>query len=272
MSGQRRRERDHQNAAQEVSDCTRPHKFGANAKFPKSIFARAIRRHLAERRLEVVFRKPFNAAKRMNGGDWPLHGETMIGIKRLENIRDSVRTVIEESIPGDCVETGVWRGGGSIMMKAALKAYGDERRNIWCADSFEGLPAPDNRYSQDDGADWHTYPELSVSLEQVQANFRKYDLLDDRIHFLKGWFKDTLPTAPIDQIAILRLDGDMYASTMDALNPLYDRVSSGGFIIVDDYGLIQDACKEAINDFRAARSITDQIIDIDGFGAYWRKS
>jgi len=78
-------------------------------------------------------------------------------------------------------------------------------------------------------------PVLAVPLEEVQALFRRYDLLDAQVRFLKGWFKDTLAGAPIERLALLRLDGDLYESTMDALVPLYDKVSPGGFVIVDDY-------------------------------------
>ncbi|MCX7153222.1 MAG: class I SAM-dependent methyltransferase, partial [Proteobacteria bacterium] len=104
---------------------------------------------------------------------------------------------------------------------------------------------------------------------QVQANFAKYDLHDDQVRFLKGWFKDTLPAAPIAQLAVLRLDGDMYESTMDALNALYHKVSPGGFVIIDDY--ILPKCRAAIGDFRRAKGISETIIDIDGAGVYWRK-
>jgi hypothetical protein len=207
----------------------------------------------------------------MLGRDWPKNADTMIGIKRLENIRECVKTVIEEDVPGDLVETGVWRGGASIFMRAALDAFGDSTRKIWCADSFEGLPAPDlDRYPQDAGVTWHTHSVLAVSLEQVKANFAKYGLLDSRVIFLKGWFKDTLPAAPIERISILRLDGDMYASTMDALNALYTKVSPGGFVIVDDYGIPEDGCRKAITDFRSAHEIYFPIQDIDGWGVFWR--
>ena len=105
----------------------------------------------------------------------------------------------------------------------------------------------------------------------MKANFAKYGLLDDRVVFLKGWFKDTLRAAPIERLAVLRLDGDMYESTMDALTALYDKVSAGGFVIIDDYGCIE-ACRRAVHDFRDARGIADKIVDIDGWGVYWRKS
>jgi len=82
-------------------------------------------------------------------------------------------------------------------------------------------------------------------------NFRKYDLLDRQVRFLKGWFSETLPGCPIERLAVLRLDGDMYESTMDALKHFYPKLSAGGYLIVDDYGAAP-ACKTAIHEFRGA--------------------
>ena len=196
----------------------------------------------------------------------------MIGRARLRNLRDLVATAISEGVPGDLIETGVWRGGACILMRAALEAFGDLGRRVFVADSSEGLPAPDAQaYPADLGDKHHTIEELSISLDEVKANFAKYGLLDNRVVFLKGWFKDTLRAAPIERLAVLRLDGDMYESTTDALTALYDKVSPGGFVIVDDYGCIE-ACRRAVHDFRDARGIVDPIVDIDGWGVYWRKS
>jgi len=156
-------------------------------------------------------------------------------------------------------------------MRAILRAYGDETRTVWVADSFEGLPKPDGRYSQDQHDPFHKYKDvLAISLEEVKSNFERYDLLDDRVRFLRGWFKDTLPNAPIEKLAVLRMDGDMYASTMDALNNLYSRLSLGGYAIVDDYGAV-DACKQAVEDFRARYAITEPIQQIDSCGVFWKK-
>jgi O-methyltransferase len=254
-------------------DDFRPARFGNGSNPIRKLIGKAVLADIDKKGFEIVKRIPFDREKRMNGRDIPNHADTMIGMKRLQNVRDAVRIVIEEGIPGDIVETGVWRGGASIMMRATLEAYCDQARTIWCCDSFEGLPPPEmDRYPQDAGMDWHTNPALGVSMEQVKANFARYGFQDERVQFLKGWFKDTLPAAPFSKIAILRLDGDLYASTMDALNPCYDKVVPGGFIIVDDYGIPQDVCRRAVEDFRASRGITDPIIDIDGWGKYWRKS
>jgi O-methyltransferase len=213
----------------------------------------------------------FNAALRAKGRDWPAKAHTMIGFERLRNVRELMSHVISDKIPGDFVETGVWRGGACIYMRAVLKVFGIADRTIWVADSFAGLPKPDvERYpAQDQGDLHHTFKELAVSLETVQENFSKYGLLDGQVKFLKGWFKDTLPGAPIDRIAVLRLDGDMYSSTMDALQALGHKVSPGGFVIVDDFGAVA-GCRQAIADYRRDRRIDAPIHDIDGIGAFWR--
>jgi O-methyltransferase len=214
----------------------------------------------------------FDPAQRAVGLDWPAEADTMIGLKRLDNLQDCIETVVREGVPGDLIETGVWRGGACIFMRAALNAFGDAERKVWVADSFAGLPAPDGRYQQDEGdTHWKMSHVLAITLDDVKANFSRYGLLDDRVRFLKGWFKDTLPTAPIERLAVLRLDGDMYSSTMDALISLYPKLSPGGFVIVDDYNAVE-ACRKAIAYFRALNGIEDPILPIDWTGAYWRKT
>jgi O-methyltransferase len=169
------------------------------------------------------------------------------------------------------LEAGVWRGGACIMMRGVLAAYGITDRTVWVADSFEGLPSPDPiNYPADTGDRHSTHGALRVSLEDVQTNFHNYGLLDGQVKFLKGWFKDTLAAAPIERLAVLRLDGDMYSSTIQTLEALYDKLSPGGYLIVDDY--ILDGCRQAIEDFRARTGIRDEINDIDGAAVFWRKS
>lgn len=230
---------------------------------------------LRARGIEPFERVPLDRNVRELGRDWPVpvEAETMIGLRRLDNIQECVTTVIRENVPGDLVETGVWRGGASIFMRAVLAAYGDTTRKVWCADSFQGLPAPNvAKYPADKIAQWHEIRELAVSLDEVKKNFARYGMLDAQVEFLEGWFKNTLPNAPIARCAVIRLDGDMYESTMDALNSLYGKLSPGGFLIIDDYGIPQDTCRRAIHDFRQAHGIREPIVDIDGLGAYWRRA
>lgn len=213
----------------------------------------------------------FDENKRVLGLDWSPMAHTMIGLKRLDNLQYCVEQVIKNNIPGDLIETGVWRGGATIFMRAILKVYGVTDRKVWVADSFEGLPkADEEKYPQDRGDKHHTYKELAVSLKQVKQNFEKYGLLDEQVSFLKGWFKDTLPTTRIEKLAIVRLDGDMYESTVVALKNLYHKLSVGGFLIVDDYGAVK-GCKAAVHDFRKERAIKEEIIQIDWGGIYWQK-
>ena len=222
--------------------------------------------------IRVVRPKPFDPEQRTEGRDWPPTADTMVGLKRLDNLQACVESVLRDRVPGDLIETGVWRGGSCILMRAILKAHGDTARTVWVADSFAGLPPPNAaEYPLDKGIDLHLYPFLAVSEQQVRANFQKYGLLDARVKFLKGWFKDTLPTAPIERLAVMRLDGDLYESTTDALVNLYPKLSVGGYVIVDDYGAV-DACAQAVTDFREQHGITDEIRKVDWTGAYWRRS
>ena len=197
---------------------------------------------------------------------------TMVGVKALDNVQLCVEEVLTRGVPGDFIEAGVWRGGVTIFMRAILAAYGVTDRRVWVADSFEGLPPPDaDQYPRDKGLTFHLVPEIAVSVEQVKAHFDRYGLLDDQVRFLKGWFRDTLPTAPIESLAVLRLDGDMYESTMDSLVHLYPKLSIGGYLIVDDYAKILQ-CREAVHDFRAAHGITEKILPVDWGVAYWRRT
>lgn len=236
----------------------------------KQIVARPMLNFLQARNLFIVKRLPYPKERMFDGRAAPEHAETMIGWARLNNIQECALAAIREKVPGDFVETGVWRGGASIFMKGVLRAMGDTERNLWVADSFEGLPAPDAKYPADVKSRLHLMPYLAVSVEQVRANFERYGLLDDRVKFLKGWFKDTLPVAPIQKISVLRLDGDLYESTMDSLTNLYAKVSPGGFIIVDDYGAIE-GCRRAIHDFRESNNISEPLLKADWSCVYWRK-
>lgn len=213
----------------------------------------------------------YDATLREYGWDWPSVAFTMVGTKRLANVRLVLESVIGEGVPGDFVETGVWRGGACIMARAVLFAYGVTDRRVIACDSFEGLPPPDvAQFPADDGSTFHNYRDLSVSMEQVRANFAKFDLLDDQVLFLKGWFRDTMAKVPSEEIAVLRLDGDMYESTIDPLRHLYHRIPAGGWVIVDDYHVVP-AAKAALHDFLDERSETPTLREIDGVGVFFRK-
>lgn len=230
-----------------------------------------LRRLLAARGYEIVRPARVDPTARVEGRDWPLEAETMIGLHRLDNLQECVTNVLRDGVPGDLVEAGVWRGGATILMRAVLKVHESQDRRVWVADSFKGLPRPDpRRYPKDAGDQHWTQRLLAVSIDEVRANFDRYGLLDEQVRFLPGWFSDTLVNAPIDRLAVLRIDADMYQSTMEALRYLYPKVSAGGYIIIDDYGAVA-GCKAAVDDFRAAQRITDELVRIDWGGVFWRR-
>ena len=211
----------------------------------------------------------YDPARRAIGRDWPATACTMIGTARMRNLRHLLERALAEGVPGDFIETGVWRGGACIYARGIMAAHGDDTRRVFVADSFRGLPAPDAEAFPADAGDQHsTYEQLAISRDQVAENFRRYGLLDKRVVFLEGWFKDTLPVAPIERLAVLRLDGDMYESTIQALDALYDKVSPGGYVIVDDH--ILPPCARAIEDFRASRGITAPLEPVDGAAVWWQ--
>jgi hypothetical protein len=212
----------------------------------------------------------FSPDYRDEGLDWPSTALTMVGRRRLHNFRELIERAIDQGVPGDVLEAGVWRGGASILARAVLAAHGVTDRRIIVADSFEGLPPPSDEFPADADATFHTHADLAVSLAEVRANFDRFGLLDDQVVFLKGWFRDTMPQVDADALAVLRLDGDMYESTIVPLAHLYDRLSPGGWVIVDDYRLITP-CQEAVRDFFGGRGVEPELHDIDRVGVYFRK-
>src|SRR3954469_7670521 len=234
---------------------------------------------------------PSAPAKRGPAKDWPSQAHTMIGTRRLDNVQELVTAAIAAGTPGDLIETGTWRGGSVIFMRGLLKALGVTDRVVWAADSFDGLPV-----GEEQGATERSYtspalrppPGLAIgefppsvrtliesvsegtSLPEVRDRFARYGLLDEQVRFLPGWFRDTLPAAPIERLALLRLDGDLYDSTFDALAALYSRLSPGGYTIVDDYGQFEE-CREAVHDYLDGAGEKVDIQRVDDDAVYWQK-
>lgn len=207
---------------------------------------------------------------RSKGWDRPSRALSMIGAKRMENLRQECERALRENVPGDFLEAGVWRGGACIMMRAVLKAYGERSRRVFAADTFAGPPLPARGSSADQAADFHGNAYFAVPLEEVTGAFARYGLLDEQVVFLPGLFSETLAKAPVTKLAVLRLDGDLYESTMDVLKVLYEKVSPGGSIIMDDYFLFESQ-REAVDQFRHHVGIREEIVRVDDFGGYWIK-
>jgi hypothetical protein len=231
---------------------------------------------------------PFSLSRRMEGKDWPSQAHTMIGIRRLDNIQTLVEEILEAEVPGDLIEAGVWRGGSTIFMRGILKAYGITNRKVWVADSFAGFPSteeqglsprsltsPGLNFLREPSLRGHAQARLDLLLqgikyEEVRERFDRYGLLDDQVQFLCGWFRDTLPSASIERLALMRLDGDLYDSTYDALEALYPRLSIGGYAIVDDYGTFTE-CRRAVREYLRRIDAEADIKPIDDEAVFWQK-
>jgi len=209
----------------------------------------------------------------LNGQYWPSKAVSMIGIKRLDNIRELLEDVIDKGVPGDFLEAGVWRGGALVYARGVLDCYGCRNRKVIGCDSFQGLPPPDtSKYPLDEGDTLHTVTYLAVSQEEVKNNLVRFGLYDpETVKFVPGFFSESLRgPLPFTQLAVLRLDGDMYSSTIETLDALYDKVSPGGYVIIDDYAL--PGCHHATNDFLAKRNIKTPLEVIDWSGRYFKKA
>ena len=237
---------------------------------PKSWFLHRFNRAAARFNLEAVRLTPSRPEDYLESGHEARNrvedAETMLGTRQLDQMQRCVADVLARNIPGDLIEAGVWRGGMTIFMRAVLKAYQITDRKVWVADSFAGLPTIDR---QADTFDWQR-GDMAVSLETVKNNFARYGLLDEQVVFLKGFFSETLPGAPIRQLSILRVDADLYESTMDVLGNLYSALSPGGYAIFDDYQNLPD-CRRAIDEFRGTHGITEEIYRIDERAISWQK-
>jgi hypothetical protein len=206
-------------------------------------------------------------AIRAVGMDWPLDGLTMVGLARLNDLQRCVESVVADGVPGNLIETGVWRGGASILMRATLNSLGDERE-VWLADSFSGfaeVDKPDLSENADD--QWMDY--IAVSADTVRENLRRLGC-ERGVRFVEGYFADTLPALGSRPWALIRLDADSYDATKLALETLYPDLSEGGYVVVDDYGAI-DGCRDAVEEFRAANGLREPLERIDWTGVRWRR-
>lgn len=186
---------------------------------------------------------------------------TLIGPTLLDELQELIEQAVKDDVPGDFVETGVWRGGACIWAAAVLESLGSDKR-VYACDSYEGLPPA--RHPKET-IDFSECVSLAVSLEEVEDNVNSFGL-QDRIVYVKGWFKDTMPTLNIP-VSVLRLDGDMYESTMDVLKYMYDRVSPGGYVVIDDYQL--PPCKQAVDEFRSHKKLRGSLRT--RAGVWWQK-
>jgi O-methyltransferase len=207
---------------------------------------------------------------RVGGLDWPFSGLTMVGLLRLDDLQACIESAVADGVEGDVIEAGTWRGGAAILARATLDSLGADERTVWVADSFQGLPAPDpGAFPEDELLDLSQVGFLAVPLEEVRRYFARFGC-ERGVEFVEGYFKETLPALRGHRWSVVRLDGDTYEATRVGLDSLYPGLSQGGYLIIDDYGLIPE-CHAAVHDFRSEHDITEPIEKIDFNGIRWRK-
>lgn len=208
---------------------------------------------------------------------WPY---TFIGYTNLCQVYDVIGELERGNIKGSIVEMGCWKGGCGAFMALSVKKHGGQR-DVWLFDSFEGLPG----FTKEDAAKAKIKDVSIVEKKDIlksSPGVFKAEINDAqeianklkvKVNVIKGWFQNTLPQAKKDigKIALLRLDADLYESTKYCLEELYDSVSEGGIIIVDDYGSWK-GCNKALHEFLAEKNINNCLLYYPyGGNAYFRK-
>lgn len=212
---------------------------------------------------------------RAEAGDWPAHGLTMIGLRRLDDLQRCVERIVGDGIGGDLIEAGCWRGGASILMRATLDALGAEGRTVWAADSFQGFShdarGRDRAEGEPDTVEPYlaAFDFLAAPLEEVRASFARLGC-ERGTKFLPGFFENTLPGLTAQRWSLVRLDADTYDPTLLALRCLYPALSTGGYLIVDDYGDVTE-CRAAVDRFRDEHGIREPLEWIDSSCIRWRR-
>ncbi|MFF6910280.1 TylF/MycF/NovP-related O-methyltransferase [Streptomyces sp. NPDC012389] len=182
---------------------------------------------------------------------------SMTSPERLNAFILATRYIARHDIPGDIVECGVWRGGSMQACARTLLSVGETERELYLFDTYEGMTPPTAEDLRRDGrpaqelldAQGKDRPIWAVaSLEDVQAGFENVPYPKERVHYVRGRVEDTVPEQAPEQIAILRLDTDWYASTKHELEHLYSRLVSGGVLLIDDYGYWQGS-RQAVDEF-----------------------
>ncbi|MFE1477905.1 TylF/MycF/NovP-related O-methyltransferase [Streptomyces cyaneofuscatus] len=182
---------------------------------------------------------------------------SMTSPERLNAFILATRYIARHNVPGDIVECGVWRGGSMQACARTLLSVGEDERELYLFDTYEGMTPPTAEDLRRDGrpaqelldAQGKDRPIWAVaSLEDVQAGFGHVPYPKERVHYVQGRVEDTVPAQAPEQIAILRLDTDWYASTKHELEHLYSRLVSGGVLLIDDYGYWQGS-RQAVDEF-----------------------
>ena len=218
---------------------------------PARYMATVLRQRQEERRTGQLPSEDANAG-------WSADGFAYAGLGRfrLTHIEACLEQIREEGVEGDFVDSGTGRGGAAIFMCGFLEVHEMADRRVWVADRFESRGPMANF-------------EFAHNFNSVRDGFARFGLLEDRVVFLQGPPSQTLAEAAVDGIALLRVASEDPEEVGGILGTLYDRVTPGGFVVVDGYGA--PACEAAVEEFRSARGVAEPLERVDWSAAAWRK-
>jgi O-methyltransferase len=182
---------------------------------------------------------------------------TMTSQERIYTLCEAVKYIVNNNISGDIVECGVWKGGSMMAVADTLLNLNDRSRNLYLFDTFDGMTEPSDKDVDYKGIAaskffWNFRQKnqkwCAASLEEAQSFVYSIKYDKNKIHFIQGKVEDTIPEQAPSKIALLRLDTDWYESTRHELIHLFPRLSTGGVIIIDDYGYWQGA-RRAVDEY-----------------------
>lgn len=194
------------------------------------------------------------------------HTHSMTGPERLYAMHEAVRYVHARDIPGAIVECGVWRGGSAMMAALTLLQLRDTSRKLWLYDTFRGMPRPGARDVDINGSaaqDRWVENWCAASVGEVKRNLVSTGYPVQQVVYVDGMVEETIPESSPEEIALLRLDTDFYESTKHELEHLYSKLTSGGVLIIDDYGNWQGA-RRAVDEYFAAEPLLFSRLDYSG--------
>jgi O-methyltransferase len=200
---------------------------------------------------------------------------TMTSIERMYALYKATQYIVDNKVPGDIVECGVWKGGSSMLCALTMKTMGEMQRKIYLYDTYSGMSQPtqkDVSYIGNRALDRWIKAEKNgiydwdvATLEEVQKNMFSTGYTKENLLFIQGKVEDTIPAIVPENIALLHLDTDWYESTYHELNHLFPRLSSGGVIVIDDYGHWKGA-QEAVDKFLQENNVKILLNRIDYTG------
>ncbi len=188
---------------------------------------------------------------------------TMSSRLKLKNLKRLAALVNENNVPGDFVECGTFKGGSAAIISTELIP----ERRLWLFDSFEGLPDV-KEIDGPDSKEWvgkckGTEEDVLEALTSVGAPPGQYLLR-------KGWFQNSFLEELPEKVALLHCDADWYDSVLLVLETFYERIPTGGIVVLDDFGW-WEGCREAFYDFCFRHKERPLLERIDCDQAYWIK-